>query len=451
MNKRIPFNWPHMTGKELYYIAEAHFNGTLAGDGPFTKRCHGWLEERAGCSKALLTHSCTAALDMAALLLDIQPGDEIIMPSYTFVSTANAFVLRGGVPVFVDIREDTLNLDERLIEAAITSRSKAIVPVHYAGVACEMDTIMDIARRHGLKVVEDAAQGVMGSYKGRALGSIGDLGAYSFHETKNVISGEGGALLVNDPELSLPAEIIREKGTDRARFFRGEVDKYTWQEVGSSFLPGELIAAFLWAQLEEADRITQDRLAIWQHYHDMLEPLEAKGILRRPIVPDGCQHNAHMYYVLLAPEIDRKKVLDELERNDIKSVFHYVPLHSSPAGKRYGRANGELGITNRQSERLIRLPLWVGLTQAQQRKVVQVLQSAILRPWRSQISEAPPILWTSFRHIQLKEVSDESSVSEGHSRIQARSRGPGPAERPEGESGGQGVGGRPDCDEPVAP
>ena len=253
---RIPFNKPYMTGKELFYIAQANFNGRLAGDGPFTKRCHSWIEQRAGCHKALLTHSCTAALEMAALLLDIRPGDEIIMPSYTFVSTANAFVLRGGVPVFVDIREDTLNLDECLIEAAITSRTKAIVAVHYAGVACEMDTIMAIARRHGLQVIEDAAQGVMATYKGRALGAIGDLGAYSFHETKNVISGEGGCLLVNNPEYISRAEIIREKGTDRDRFFRGEVDKYTWQELGSSFLPGELTAAFLSAQLEEADSIT---------------------------------------------------------------------------------------------------------------------------------------------------------------------------------------------------
>lgn len=375
-NKDIPFNWPHMTGKELYYIAEAHFNGCLAGDGPFTKRCHGWLEERAGCSKALLTHSCTAALEMAALLLDIQPGDEIIMPSYTFVSTANAFVLRGGVPVFVDIREDTLNIDESLIEAAITPRTRAIAPVHYAGVACEMDTIMAIAKRHGLKVVEDAAQGVMATYKGRALGSIGDLGAYSFHETKNVISGEGGALLVNDPALALRAEIIREKGTDRSRFFRGEVDKYTWQEVGSSFLPGELIAAFLWAQLEEADQITQKRLANWQRYHDLLEPLEAQGILRRPIVPSDCQHNAHMYYVLLAPEIDRQQVLNAFRRDNIGAVFHYVPLHSSPAGLRYGRAHGPLEVTTRQSERLVRLPLWVGLTEQQQDKVVAVLKAA---------------------------------------------------------------------------
>ena len=271
---KIPFNKPYMTGKELHYIAEAKFGNMLAGDGPFTKRCHNWIEEKTGCAKALLTHSCTAALEMTALLLDIQPGDEVIMPSYTFVSTANAFVLRGGVPVFVDIREDTLNLDERLIEAAITPRTKVIVPVHYAGVACEMDTIMEIAGRRGLKVVEDAAQGVMSSYKGRALGSIGDLGAFSFHETKNVISGEGGALLVNDPELALRAEIIREKGTDRSRFFRGEVDKYTWQEVGSSFLPGELIAAFLWAQLEEAQAITARRMASWKHYHAELAAIE---------------------------------------------------------------------------------------------------------------------------------------------------------------------------------
>jgi dTDP-4-amino-4,6-dideoxygalactose transaminase len=372
-NQRIPFNLPYMTGKELYNIAEAHFNGSLAGDGPFTIRCHSWLEEHTGCSKALLTHSCTGALEMAALLLNIQPGDEIIMPSYTFVSTANAFVLRGGIPVFVDIREDTLNIDECLIEGAITPSTRAIVPVHYAGVGCEMDTIMAIAEKHNLRVLEDAAQGVMASYKGRVLGSIGDLAAYSFHETKNVISGEGGALLVNDPLLALRAEIIREKGTDRSRFSRGEVDKYTWQEVGSSFLPGELIAAFLSAQLEEADRITRERLGNWQFYHKLLEPLETQGRLRRPIVPADCQHNAHMYYVLLAPDIDRQKVLDELKRNDIWSVFHYVPLHSSPAGKRYGRAHGMLNVTNKQSGRLVRLPLWVGLTEQQQARVVDVL------------------------------------------------------------------------------
>lgn len=379
MTQKIQFNRPFITGQELNYIAEAKLGHKLAGDGPFTKRCHEWLESNSGCARALLTHSCTAALEMAALLLDIEPGDEIIMPSYTFVSTANAFVLRGGVPVFVDIREDTLNLDERLIESAITPRTRAIAPVHYAGVACEMDAITDIARRHGLKVVEDAAQGVMSSYKGRTLGSIGDLGAYSFHETKNVISGEGGALLVNDPALAVRAEIIREKGTDRSRFFRGEVDKYTWQEVGSSFLPSELIAAFLWAQLENAEQITRDRLDVWDRYHALLEPLEAKGMLRRPIVPDECEHNAHMYYVLLAPEVERQAVLDELKKHNIFSVFHYVPLHSSPGGKRYGRAHGELTFTDRQSERLVRLPLWVGLTVEQQEGIAKVLADAIGR------------------------------------------------------------------------
>lgn len=375
-DQKIPFNWPYMTGKELYYIAESHFNGALAGDGPFTKRCHAWVEEQTGCAKALLTHSCTAALEMAALLLDISPGDEIIMPSYTFVSTANAFVLRGGVPVFVDIRHDTLNIDETLIEEAITPRTKAIAVVHYAGVACEMDTIMAIAKRHDLKVVEDAAQGVQATYKGRALGSIGHLGAYSFHETKNVISGEGGALLVNDDAYIQRAEIIREKGTDRSRFFRGQVDKYTWQEVGSSFLPGEIIAAFLWAQLEEAERITRERLGNWQRYHDLLAPLEASGLLRRPIVPDECQQNAHMYYVLLNTEINRENLLAELRQMNIGAVFHYVPLHSSPAGQRYGRVHGEMSVTDKQATRLVRLPLWVGLTNQQQDRVVEILESA---------------------------------------------------------------------------
>lgn len=375
--KKIAFNQPYMTGKELHYIAEAKFGNMLAGDGPFTKRCHGWIEQRTGCQRALLTHSCTAALEMAALLLDIAPGDEIIMPSYTFVSTANAFVLRGGVPVFVDIREDTLNLDERLIEEAITPRTRAIVPVHYAGVACEMDTILDIAQRHGLKVVEDAAQGVMASYKGRVLGSIGDLGAYSFHETKNVISGEGGALLVNDPAMSQRAEIIREKGTDRSRFFRGQVDKYTWQEVGSSFLPGELTAAFLWAQLEQAEAITRERMTIWDRYHAALAPLEATGAIRRPIVPEHCVHNAHMYYLLLGDGVDRGFVLRALKDEGINSVFHYIPLHSSPAGKRFARQHGSLRYTDMQSERLIRLPLWVGLTQEQQERVVEVVTDAV--------------------------------------------------------------------------
>lgn len=373
----IPFNKPYTTGKELAYIAEAKLGNMLAGDGPFTKRCHEWLEHKIGCNTALLTHSCTAALEMAALLLDIEPGDEVIMPSYTFVSTANAIVLRGGVPVFVDIREDTLNLDERLIESAITPRTRAILPVHYAGVACEMDTIMSVAKRHGLKVVEDAAQGIMSTYKGRSLGSIGDLGAYSFHETKNVISGEGGALLVNDPALAARAEIVREKGTDRSRFFRGEVDKYTWQDVGSSFLPGEMVAAFLSAQLEAAECITKERLAIWNSYNDMFKQLETAGLLRRPVVPSECQHNAHMYYILLSPEIDRKAVIDVLKLNRISAVFHYVPLHSSPGGKRYARTNGELGVTTRQSERLIRLPLWIGLTEADRCRIFDVISIAL--------------------------------------------------------------------------
>jgi len=377
---RIPFNWPHMTGKELYNIAESHFNGALAGDGPFTKRCHEWIEKRTGCHKALLTHSCTAALEMAALLLDIRPGDEIIMPSYTFVSTANAFVLRGGVPVFVDVRDDTLNMDEQLIEAAITPRTRAIAVVHYAGVACEMDAIVAIAERYGLKIVEDAAQGVMATYRGRPLGSIGSLGAYSFHETKNVISGEGGSLLVNDPELVSRAEIIREKGTNRGQFFRGEVDKYTWQDIGSSFLPGEIIAAFLWAQLEEADKITQRRLALWHTYHLLLEPLEAQGLIRRPIIGDGCEPNGHMYYILLAPNIDRNLVLEEFKRSDITAVFHYVPLHLSPAGQRFARTHGSLVKTEDLSVRLIRLPLWVGLQEAGQLRVLETLTRALGRP-----------------------------------------------------------------------
>lgn len=357
----IAFNKPYMSGKELFYISEAHFNGKLAGDGPFTKRCHHWLEQKTGAKKALLTHSCTAALEMAALLLDIQPGDEVIMPSYTFVSTANAFVLRGGVPVFVDIRSDTLNIDERLIEAAITPKTRAIVPVHYAGVACEMDTIMDIARRHGLAVVEDAAQGVMSTYKGRALGSIGDLGCYSFHETKNVISGEGGALLVNNPKFAERAEIMREKGTNRSLFFRGQVDKYTWVDKGSSYLPGEVIAAFLAAQLEAAEEITQRRMSIWNRYHEALFDLEKQGKLQRPSLPGGCNHNAHMYYLLLPNLEERTRFISDLKAQDIYSVFHYIPLHSSPAGRECSRAHGSMALTDDLSDRLVRLPLFIGL------------------------------------------------------------------------------------------
>lgn len=375
----IPFNRPHATGKEALYAAEAQRNGHLSGDGPFTKRCHRWIEERTGCAKALLTHSCTSALDMAALLLDLKSGDEVILPSYTFVSTANAFVLRGAVPVFVDIREDTLNLDERLIEDAITTRTRAIVPVHYAGVSCEMDAIAAIARRHGLHIVEDAAQGIMAGYKNRALGAIGDLGSFSFHETKNIISGEGGSLMVRDEELAQRAEIIREKGTDRGRFFRGEVDKYTWQDVGSSFLPSEITAAFLWAQLEEAERITRERMDIWRRYHAMLAPLEQSELLRRPIIPADCQHNGHMYYVLLPHNVDRQAVLRSLKDSRINAVFHYVPLHSSPAGMRFGRAHGGLSYTTTLSERLIRLPMWLGLTEAQQHRICDVLRTILRR------------------------------------------------------------------------
>jgi len=369
----IPFNKLYITGKELSNIAQVLAMGQIAGDGSFTKQCNQWLEQRTGCHKALLTHSCTAALEMAAILADIQPGDEVIMPSYTFVSTANAFVLRGGVPVFVDIRPDTLNIDEALIEAAITPRTKAIVPVHYAGVGCEMETIMDIARRHNLLVIEDAAQGVMAKYKGRALGSIGHLGTLSFHETKNIISGEGGALLVNDPKLVERAEIIREKGTNRSQFFRGQVDKYTWVDIGSSYLPGEIIAAFLWAQMEEAETIIGNRLNIWQHYHNALDSLEVAGKLRRPIIPDGCQHNAHMYYILLNSLKKRIALIEQLKKQGVNVVFHYVPLHSSPAGQKFGRVCGSMTHTDAVADRLLRLPLWVGLDKESQHVIINAL------------------------------------------------------------------------------
>jgi dTDP-4-amino-4,6-dideoxygalactose transaminase len=350
-----------MTGKELWYISQAHHRGALAGDGHFTKQCHALLEKQTGCHKALLTHSCTAALEMAALLADIGPGDEVVMPSYTFVSTANAFVLRGGVPVFVDIRPDTLNLDEIKIEAAITDRTKAIVPVHYAGVGCDMDVIMEIADQHDLLVIEDAAQGMSASRNDRALGSIGHLGTLSFHETKNVISGEGGALLVNDERFFERAEIIREKGTNRSQFFRGQVDKYTWIDVGSSYLPGELIAAFLLAQLEEVMDITRRRLDVWQQYHVGFAALEAQGHLRRPTLPAECQHNAHMYYLLVENLNVRTALLQYLKEQGVSAVFHYIPLHSSPAGRHYGRVNQDLSVTDSVSERLLRLPLFDGL------------------------------------------------------------------------------------------
>ena len=357
----IPFNKPYMTGRELANIEQAHCHGHLSGDGPFTKLCHRWLEQKTQASRTLLTHSCTAALEMAALLLDLAPGDEVIMPSFTFVSTANAFVLRGAIPVFVDIREDTLNIDEHLIEAAITPRTKAICVVHYAGVACEMDEIMAIASRHGIHVVEDAAQGIMSSYKGRPLGAIGELGALSFHETKNIISGEGGALLCRDAGMAERAEIIREKGTNRSKFFRGQVDKYTWVDVGSSFLPGEITAAFLSAQIDGADAITARRLSLWDRYHVWAEQHEAAGLLRRPIVPGHCTHNAHMYYMLLPTLEARTTFIASLKDQGVQAVFHYIPLHSSPAGRQYGHVGSDMTITDDISLRLVRMPLWVGL------------------------------------------------------------------------------------------
>jgi len=372
---KVPFNRPHLTGRELSYISQAHLNGQLAGDGHFTKLCESWLENLGGSPKALLTHSCTAALEMAAILCNISPGDEVIMPSYTFVSTANAFVLRGAIPVFVDIRIDTLNIDETKIEAAITKRTKAIVPVHYAGVACEMDTIMAIAKRHQLYVVEDAAQACLSTYKGRQLGTIGDLGCFSFHETKNIISGEGGALLVNNPNMVERAEIIREKGTNRSRYLRGQVDKYTWTDVGSSFLPGEIIAAFLWAQMEDAINITKQRLSIWNRYNNLLR--ETTSSLSRPIIPSDCSHNAHMYYLVNQTSIGRDRIISNLRKNEIQSVFHYVPLHSSPFGQRFTKELMLLPITDHISKNLFRLPLWIGMTEEQQKLVVDLLKLTI--------------------------------------------------------------------------
>lgn len=374
MSPIIPFNRPYMTGRELWFISQAHSSGQLAGDGNFTKRCHTWLENHFGSAKALLTHSCTSALEMAAILADIQPGDEVIMPSYTFVSTANAFVLRGGVPVFVDIRPDTLNLDESLVEAAITDRTRAIVPVHYAGVGCEMAPLQDLANQYDLLLIEDAAQAMMATAHGKPLGSQGHLGCLSFHETKNIISGEGGALLVNDARFAHRAEIIREKGTNRSQFFRGEVNKYTWVDIGSSYLPGEVIAAFLYAQLEEAKSIISRRLTLWDHYHQRLEPLEQAGKLRRPIIPDHCQHNAHMYYILVENLATRTALIEQLKQQGINSVFHYVPLHSSPAGQRYGRPHGSLTHTEELSDRLVRLPLFPELTSEQLEATVTAIQ-----------------------------------------------------------------------------
>lgn len=370
----IPFNIPPYVGKEKDYISEAIASGKICGDGNFTKKCNQWLEERTGAQKALLTTSCTHATEMAALLCDIRPGDEVIMPSYTFVSTADAFVMRGGVPVFVDIRPDTLNIDEELIEEAITERTKAIVPVHYAGVSCEMDRIMEIARKHHLKVVEDAAQGVMSTYKGRALGTIGDYGCYSFHETKNYSMGEGGALLIRDKENVELAEIIREKGTNRSQFFRGMVDKYTWVEKGSSYLPSELNAAYLYAQLEKAEEINNKRLELWQNYYEQLYPLKEKEILELPVIPEECEHNAHMFYIKVKDLEERTRLITYLKEHQITASFHYVPLHSSPAGIKYGRFSGEDRYTTKESERLLRLPMYYSLTVSEVETVVETIK-----------------------------------------------------------------------------
>ncbi|OSM95822.1 MULTISPECIES: dTDP-4-amino-4,6-dideoxygalactose transaminase [Lonsdalea] len=372
----IPFNAPPIVGSELEYMQAAMRSGKLCGDGGFTRRCQQWLEHYSGSPKVLLTPSCTASLEMAALLLDIQPGDEVIMPSYTFVSTANAFVLRGAVIVYVDIRPDTLNIDETKIEAAITDRTRVIVPVHYAGVACEMDAIMALAQKHGLHVVEDAAQGVMSRYKGRPLGSIGHIGCFSFHETKNYTAGgEGGATLINDPTLIDRAEIIREKGTNRSQFFRGQVDKYTWRDLGSSYLMADIQAAYLWGQLEAAQRINKRRLRLWDAYYAAFRPLEQAGRLELPTVPADCVHNAHMFYLRLRDIEQRNDFISYMKEAEILSVFHYIPLHSSPAGQKFGRFSGEDRFTTRESERLVRLPLFYNLRNVNQRTVISTVLS----------------------------------------------------------------------------
>lgn len=357
----ISFNVPPYIGTEEEKIKEAIDSRKICGDGAFTKKCNEWLEKKTRAKKALLTTSCTHALEMAAILADIQPGDEVIMPSYTFVSTADAFVMRGAGIVFVDIRPDTMNIDEKLIEAAITPKTKAIVPVHYAGVGCEMDVIMDIARLHNLIVVEDDAQGIMSTYKGQALGTFGAFGCLSFHETKNFSMGEGGALLLNDEKFIERAEIIREKGTNRSKFFRGQIDKYTWVDFGSSYLPSELNAAYLYAQLEQADRINSDRLASWNRYYERLKSLAGKGVIELPFIPEHCMHNAHMFYIKARDLAERTKLIDFLKKNDILAVFHYIPLHSAPAGIKYGRFNGDDKFTTKESERLVRLPMYYGL------------------------------------------------------------------------------------------
>ncbi len=370
----IPFNVPPSTGKEPEYMAQAIANKKLCGDGPFTHKCHEWFEKKTGAPKVLLTTSGTSALEMAALLCDVQPGDEVIMPSYTFVSTADAFVQRGAKVVFVDVRPDTMNIDETKIEAAITDKTTVICVVHYAGVACEMDTIMDIAHRHHLKVVEDAAQGVLSWYKGKALGTIGDVGCYSFHETKNYTMGEGGAVVVNHPEQVEQAEIYREKGTNRSKFIRGQIDKYTWVDYGSSYLPSDLNAAYLWAQLEDADKIFDDRMTSWNRYYKALQPLADAGKIELPVIPNGCDHNAHMFYIKCRDIEERSALITFLKAKGVYSVFHYIPLHTAPAGQRFGRFHGEDVYTTKESERLTRLPLYYGLTDEDLNAVVQAVK-----------------------------------------------------------------------------
>ncbi len=361
----INFNVPPYVEKAADYIQECVKNQKICGDGAYTQKCNEWFEERTQTRKCLLTTSCTHATELAALLVEVQPGDEVIMPAYTFVSTADAFVLRGAVPVFVDIRPDTMNIDETKIEAAITEKTKGIVPVHYAGVSCEMDTIMDIAKRHNLWVIEDAAQGVMASYKGRALGTIGDFGCYSFHETKNYSMGEGGALLIRDEKYVENAEIIREKGTNRSKYYRGQIDKYTWVNYGSSYLPSDMNAAYLYAQLEQADEMNDARLAVWKQYYEMLSPLAQAGKIELPVVPKGCVHNAHMFYIKAKDIEERTALIDHLKANDVLAVFHYIPLHTAPAGLKYGRFHGEDEYTTKESERLLRLPMYYGLSKEQ--------------------------------------------------------------------------------------
>jgi dTDP-4-amino-4,6-dideoxygalactose transaminase len=374
----IPFNRPYTAGTELDYVAEALELGQLSGNGELTRRCSAWLEDRCGSERVLLTHSCTGALEMAALLAEVGPGDEVAMPSFTFPSTANAFVLRGATPVFVDIREDTLNLDADRLEAAIGPRTRAIVPVHYSGVACDMDAIAEVAADSDVLIIEDAAHGILASHRGRALGAIGGLGAFSFHETKTLSSGEGGALLVNDPELVDRAEVLLEKGTDRARFFRGETDRYTWLDVGSSFLMSEITAAFLYAQLKAADDIVARRLAIWERYHEALTPLEAEGLLRRPTIPGECSHNGQAYWLLLPSPDQRDALIAGLSSRGIAAIFHYQPLHASPAGRRWGRLAGDLSRTEDLAARMVRLPLWVGLPDAEVDRVVDAIRAELV-------------------------------------------------------------------------